>query len=190
MPPGHDGLVSANGSTPWPSAGSNTGSHVADSAVLHRCRPDDLDGLEAWLGVGLPADYREFLTDVTSGGVGPHDGLRPVRRLEHGGWEWQTGYNDVDPDLLATPFPTLRMNDHTRMTLCGPPPFEEHFTDPDDFQRAFDTWADHANAGIWARDRTAGAIRIADRNIDMRVWLIVTGPGPRHHLERLARRPR
>lgn len=137
----------------------------------------DMEDLESWLGVGLPPDYREFLMQVTVGGAGPYDGLWPVLRSLAGGWEWASNPDDpVDRDLIAVPFPTLQMDDLTRMALCGAPPFEENLVDADAFQRAFDEWAERANAGVRARERTAGAVCIAAQNIDLRVWLIVTGP--------------
>jgi hypothetical protein len=60
--------------------------------------------------------------------------------------------------------------------MCGPPPFEEDFSDPDEFQVAFDAWAERANAGTWAPERRAGAICIQTHNIVKADWLIVTGP--------------
>jgi hypothetical protein len=139
--------------------------------------PAEVDDLESWLGLRLPDDYRDFLVQVECGGAGPHDGLRPVRRLPDGGWEWGTSYGDqVDRDLITTAFPTTRMTDDTRITLVGAPPFEENFADPREFRNAFDGWAHRANAGTLARERTAGAICLAQQNIDMRAWLIVSGP--------------
>lgn len=44
----------------------------------------EIDTLEAQLGASLPADYREYVTAFSAGGVGPYYGLLPARRAaEH-----------------------------------------------------------------------------------------------------------
>jgi hypothetical protein len=132
--------------------------------------------LETWLGVGLPAEYRSFLIEVTNGGLGPRGHLASVECDGAGGWRWGWG-GRVDPEQIRQQFPTERMDDDARMMQCGPPPFEENFADLDQFQQAFDHWGDRANAGVLVAGRTAGAICIMDRRArDQRVWIIVTGP--------------
>jgi hypothetical protein len=132
--------------------------------------------LETWLGVALPSDYRSYLIEVANGGIGPRGQLKPIERMGSEGWRWD--WDPIcDPEEVRTPFPTERMNDDARMMRCGPPPFEENFPDLDQFQEAFDRWADAATGGVWAPGRTAGAISIMDRDwADEKVWIIVTGP--------------
>jgi hypothetical protein len=166
----------SNANDTWP--------YIGEVLLESPLSPADMEDLESWLGVRLPSDYREFLTQVTVGGVGPYDGLRPVRRLAAGGWEWASEFGPVDRDLITTPFAMARMDDHTRTTLCGAPPFEEDYADADGFQHAFDEWAKRGRAGQgtngWSHlYHTAEhrRERVAHRH----------RPGSRHHLDRLAR---
>ncbi len=142
--------------------------------IAERLTGGEVDELEAWLGVRLPEDYRRFLIEVSAGGVGPGEGLIRVQRSGDG-WDWASEMAQVNRSLVTQPFPTWRADGDTRVVLCGPPPFEERYPDLDEFQTAFDAWAERANAGCGAPERRAGAICIQTFNIVRHDWLIVTG---------------
>lgn len=138
----------------------------------------EVAALESWLGIRLPSEYRSYVVEVANGGIGPRGRLLPIERDKANGWRLGWGWTGrVDPATVRRPFPAERMDHDARLLRCGPPPFEEAFTDLDRFQHAFDEWAGRANAGVLAPERTAGAIPIMDRPWrDEVIWLIVTGP--------------
>ena len=139
--------------------------------------PDEVADLESWLGIVLPSDYRAFLMLVGAGVSGLEPTLWPVERLESGEWTWgQCPMASDQLAMLVQSFPTERMDSETRMRACGPPPFEGRYADPNDFTRAFDSWAGKANPGVLARERTAGALCLTDELYgDLNLWIIVTG---------------
>ena len=98
----------------------------------------------------------------------------PKREVSRDEWEW-VGGTRVRAWELARPFDTFRADNETRFLMAGAPPTEESYVDPDEFQRAFDEWADRANAGVHALDRTDGALRIYDLGLAGTWYLIVSG---------------
>lgn len=59
---------------------------------------DEMAAVEARLGVGLPEDYRAFLTRIGDGGAGPGYGIFPLAEALR-----RSGVDRV-PELLALPF--------------------------------------------------------------------------------------
>jgi hypothetical protein len=159
--------------------------------------PGDLADLEAWLGIPLPGDYRTFLVEVSAGGAGVYPAERgarlppnyqhtvwnfaddgPLLSIEDGGyneWEWVDQLRTVDPSWVVKPFPTLRADDETRVRMRGAPPSEDEFRDPDQFERAFEQWAQSVTL-INNSERTAGTIELARHSIDLADYLVVAGP--------------
>lgn len=108
-------------------------------------------------GIGLPLDYRHFLTKIGSAGAGPAYGL-----LEPGTWDdqprrWE-GTQHVAP--LSTPFP------HTRTWNLS----REHLA-------ALNAEADDDHAGVeyWSPEVTAGAMPLAALGNGVRLLLVITG---------------
>jgi hypothetical protein len=163
--------------------------------------PEELADLETWLGVSLPREYRSFLLEVSAGGIYvfpvqrgaqlPDDYRRRasisfnfaadgsivrVRPVPYDEWEWVNQPSGVDPSLVIQPFSTVRADDETWMVMCGAPPAEEDFGDPDEFQHAFDEWCLRASHRIMSRHRTAGTIQLAEEQQHFNDYLVVTGP--------------
>ncbi|MFG1918425.1 SMI1/KNR4 family protein [Micromonospora sp. NPDC048898] len=93
-------------------AASSPGEPVMFGADSHRFRigpvltEDEVVAFETRHGVGLPPDYRGFITTVGHGGPGPFGGAGPFYGLlAIEDWEW-TLQGDPDATMLARPFAT------------------------------------------------------------------------------------
>jgi hypothetical protein len=136
----------------------------------------EVSELQSWLGVTLPADYRDFLTDVAAGGAGPFYGVLPVRRAADG-WEWHGDGGDLtDMTRLADAFPTVRIPDDALDELVAERPRENDFASEAELDAAFDVWDARLEALLYQPDMSVGAICLADEGGAYRDWLVVSGP--------------
>ncbi|MDJ0644260.1 MAG: hypothetical protein QNJ15_15710 [Erythrobacter sp.] len=103
-------------------------------------------------GVQLPADYRQFLTQIGNGGAGPYYGIYPFCEEEEGPLP-----DEILRDV-AKPFAL-------QSTWNGNPPGEAgsrtHF-EPDDAYYSFSVMA--------------GALPIATQGCALDYWMVVSGP--------------
>ncbi|WP_327071354.1 SMI1/KNR4 family protein [Kitasatospora sp. NBC_01302] len=136
----------------------------------------ELEELEGQLGVRLPEDYREFLTQVGAGGAGPGYGVFPIRRVD-GRWRWEGDGADL-PDLarLSEPFPVQGPDPVEVGALQDECPQEEDFVEDEDFGRAMGAWDARWEALMWDPERTVGAIALCHLGCAYRQWLVVSGP--------------
>lgn len=158
-----------------PSSGEVFGSLGHKWALEDPLTDDALAELEAQVGVGLPDDYRNFLTVVGAGGAGPAYGLFPVRRVQ-GRWRWEgDGADLADLSMLARPFPDHGPDPESLDALLAERPEEEDFDEIEDFDDAIEAWDERWEALMFAPERTAGAIVISHLGCAQREWLIISG---------------
>jgi hypothetical protein len=138
----------------------------------------ELAELETWLGVSLPGDYRNFLTEVGAGGAGPFYGLFPIRRGADGtGWEWSgDGGELTNLRNLAEAFPIERVPEAILDALEAQRPKEADFDSDDELDAALDGWDERLEELLYQPAMTVGAICLADEGCAYRDWLIVSGP--------------
>ncbi|MEU6275715.1 SMI1/KNR4 family protein [Streptomyces populi] len=136
----------------------------------------ELAELEEQLGVRLPEDYREFLTQVGAGGAGPAYGLFPARRVD-GRWRWEgDGANLADLTRLSEPFPVQGPDPALVLALQAECPEEEDFEEIEDFDQAYEAWDEKWDTLMWNPERTVGAVVLCHLGCAYRQWLIVSGP--------------
>lgn len=137
---------------------------------------DDLAEAEAQWGITLPADYREFLQTVGTGGAGPFYGLVA---LQHDGskWGWETRPMEVatDADRLGEPFPGPIEPERIRAALAGEPE-RDSFADDESFDAEYEAWFAAFQNWFCSDDHTVGAIYLAHQGCAYYDWLIVSGP--------------
>ncbi|MFK0047477.1 SMI1/KNR4 family protein [Streptomyces sp. NPDC090741] len=165
-----------------PSSGKVFGSLGHGWALEDPLTDDALAELEAQVGVGLPDDYRNFLTCVAAGGAGPAYGLFPVRCVQ-GRWRWEgDGAELADLSMLARPFPERGPDPESLGALLAKRPEEEDFDEIEDFDDAteardarWEAWDERWEALMFAPERTAGAIVISHLGCAQRQWLVISG---------------
>ncbi|MEU3465489.1 SMI1/KNR4 family protein [Streptomyces sp. NPDC006733] len=135
----------------------------------------EVEELEAQIGVRLPEEYRAFLVHVGAGGAGPAYGLFPVRRV-HGRWYWDgDGAEPADLSRLAEPFPDRGPDPELLDDLLSQRPEEEDLDDLEDYDDAMEAWDARWEAVMFAPERTVGAIAISHLGCAQREWLVISG---------------
>jgi len=121
-----------------------------------------LTEFEAKHAIHLPADYRQFLTEVGNGGAGPYYGVFKLGEMDHySGWTENDGFVGD----LSKPFPhTEAWND-----LADEP---DPGTDDDE---AYEEQLTVFEERYWSSENVNGAIPICHLGCALRQWLIVTG---------------
>ena len=126
-------------------------------------RDDELRHIEGTRGFVLPADFREFVMTVESGGAGPGYGLFPIGR-----WGDAALQNEPWPDDwwdLAEPFP------HDAPWNLG----EDELKGPDGTDEELDAWFELKDEKYFNPRLVNGSIPIAHLGCAMWVRLIVSG---------------
>ncbi|AWZ04746.1 MULTISPECIES: SMI1/KNR4 family protein [unclassified Streptomyces] len=138
---------------------------------------EQLQALEADLGVGLPAQYRSFLLRVGGGGAGPHYGLMtPV--FDNGAWQW-LGIGLACPAQPTTagfagrPFVAEALRSELA-TLETQEPQEDAFTADDAFRRAYAAWDARYEELNDAQE--AGAVFLSEQGCGYASLMVMTGP--------------
>ena len=137
--------------------------------------PDEVDALEAQIGVALPDEYRTFLLEVGAGGAGPYYGIYPARCQDRWCWEGD-GVELADLSRLAEPFPVQGPDPAALRALLDERPEEEDYEQLDDFDGAIEAWEQRWAALMWSADRTVGAVVISTSGCAVRQWLVLSGP--------------
>jgi hypothetical protein len=130
----------------------------------------ELVDLERFAGVRLPADYRGFLLEVGSGGVGPGYGLeRPQRAAD--GWRW-TGHGVTTVAKLSVPFRPFdpRVNAEHDATRPAPQDFPDHAS----YVEASRAWVRRADE--LHDEENFGAITLSHQGCGYYWLLVVSGP--------------
>ncbi len=123
--------------------------------------------------IELPADFREFLTNVGNGGAGPFYGVCVLGLFDAAGSgdePWQP--NDGIVGVLAEPFPhsdTWNLPD-------------ELFDAPGDLKsdEAEEKWQQAHDEKAWAPELMNGAFPICHQGCAFRTYLVVSGPERGH----------
>lgn len=131
--------------------------------------PAELVQVEGQFGVRLPADYRNYLLRVASGGAGPGYGLFVLSRDAAGRWGWTgDGAELTALESLQVGFaPTEPTAELARLDAAEPSPSDDS---------AYGAWLDQRADLLWEPDRTRGAICLAHEGCGYRQWLAVSGP--------------
>jgi hypothetical protein len=139
---------------------------------------DEIEEIEAEIGVALPDEYAAFLAEVGSGGPGPACELTTVRQVEgRWVWVWLTATDALSVPDMSGPFmdndewlhhqiETLRAAGHEP----GVP--DEHTGYLDAYRRAFG----HGGDLRFHEERFRGAIHVGDDGCGATSWLAVVGP--------------
>ncbi len=128
----------------------------------------DVLAFEQRHNIGLPADYRRFLTAIGNGGAGPYYGVFPLGMMDGLGgklkaWNEANGFIGV----LSKTFPhTEAWND-----LQGKPSDELAKTDEEEYGRQLDQFEEV----YFASSLVDGAIPICHLGCALRIWLVITG---------------
>lgn len=151
-------------------AQSNVFGAETHNFILHPPLPEPVvQSFEARHAVRLPADYRQFLTEVGDGGAGPYYGLFRLGEMDDG-WghsEWKENGGLVGH--LSSPFPHAEAwND-----LSGEPDFGE---DEEEYERQLPAFEER----YWSPALVNGAIPICHLGCASRHWLVVTGAEAGH----------
>jgi hypothetical protein len=116
-------------------------------------------------GIGLPADYRRFLTEVGNGGAGPYYGVCPLGSFD-GAFDSARPWDDSFVGTLAEPFAFHEpWNDLTGY------PEETPEGDEDEYDRRYSAF-EHSYCNP---ARMNGAFPICEIGCALRIWLVVTG---------------
>lgn len=121
----------------------------------------------------LPGEYKEFLLEIGNGGAGPSYGLFPFGYMDDG-YELSKWSNDfVAPEK---PFKFHDAFNDTSMFLIGAP-IESDFNNSNEFEAAYDEWADNnyerLQTEYWDLHALDGAIPICHHGCAYRSWLVV-----------------
>jgi hypothetical protein len=136
--------------------------------------------LEGQVGVRLPEEYRDFLTEVAAGGAGPAYGLFQVRRVAER-WQWEgDGAELADLARLSEEFPIQGPDPVELAAMQEQCPQEEDFARTEEFDEAWQGWEERWGALLWNPERTVGAIVLCHLGCAIRVWLVVSGPERGH----------
>ncbi|MDP9847986.1 SMI1/KNR4 family protein [Streptosporangium lutulentum] len=126
----------------------------------------ELSEIERSLGVRLPAEYRDFLLQVASGGAGPDYGLFPLRPRTEGG-------DSAGSEHLRRPFlpgPAQEMIDAYEKRE----PVREACPDEEEYRRAWSAWNDEYDELDAAL--MAGTLCVSHQGCGYYTLLAVTGP--------------
>ena len=130
--------------------------------------------VERQVGVPLPADYRQFLTDVGAGGAGPAYGVFPLVERD-GIWRWEGDGGDMVSDLTK-PWPhTEPWNLDGHPLWDAVPDEDDERFDAESFEDAYDAWQEEFYRVYWEPQWTTGAICLCHHGCALRDWLVVSG---------------
>lgn len=115
----------------------------------------------------LPADYRQFMTELGNGGAGPFYGVFPLGFMDHDFDEGPWRENDRFVGTLSKPFPLhAEWND-----LSGYPEDDLMGRDEEKYWKQMDQFYER----YWSSDLVNGAFPICHEGCALRIWLVVTG---------------
>jgi len=127
----------------------------------------EVAGFEKRYRINLPADYRQFITEIGNGGAGPYYGVFPLGYMDDAFdvAPWDKPYRIVGE--LAAEFPYREAwND-----LSGRPPDELAQQNEEEYERELGAF----EGRIFAPSTMNGAFPICHMGCALRVWLVVTG---------------
>jgi hypothetical protein len=121
----------------------------------------DVLAFEQRHAIGLPVEYRRFLTELGNGGAGPYCGIHPLGTMDED-FRWGDFVGQI-----AEPF-ALReaWND-----LSGFPDHALTGSDEAEYARRFETF----ERRYWRPSVMNGALPICDQGCLLRIWLVVSG---------------
>ncbi|MFF9321615.1 SMI1/KNR4 family protein [Streptomyces sp. NPDC014735] len=138
---------------------------------------EQLQALEADLGVGLPAQYRRFLLHVGGGGAGPDYG-RMTPTLGDRGWQWR-GIGLAFPaqpttaEFAGRPFVAEALGSELA-ALEAQEPGKDAFAADEEFRRAYAAWDAHYEELYDAQE--AGAVFLSEQGCGYASLMVMTGP--------------
>ncbi|MEV7526452.1 SMI1/KNR4 family protein [Streptomyces sp. NPDC091371] len=138
---------------------------------------EQLQALEADLGVGLPAQYRSFLLRVGGGGAGPYYGLM-TPTLNDGRWQW-LGIGLAYPgqpttaEFAGRPFVAEALQSEIAAMEAQEPTLEA-FASDDEFRHAYTAWDARYEELNDARE--AGAVFLSEQGCGYASLIVMTGP--------------
>ena len=117
--------------------------------------------------VVLPADYRQFITEVGNGGAGPFYGVFPLGFMDDNFDQRPWQENDGLVGTLSKPFPfNEEWND-----LSGKPDADLVTQDAEEYDKQIERFCER----YWSSELVNGAIPICHEGCALRIWLVVTG---------------
>ncbi|MEV5988323.1 SMI1/KNR4 family protein [Streptomyces sp. NPDC052051] len=138
---------------------------------------EQLQALEADLGVGLPAQYRSFLLRVGAGGAGPDYGLM-TPSLGDVGWQWRGiglafAAQPTTAEFAGRPFVAEALQ-RELAALEAQEPTSEAFATDEEFRRAHAAWDARYEELYDAQE--AGAVFLSEQGCGYASLLVMTGP--------------
>ncbi|MFV6030266.1 SMI1/KNR4 family protein [Streptomyces sp. NPDC056264] len=138
---------------------------------------EQLQALEADLGVGLPAQYRSFLLQVGAGGAGPDYGLM-TPSLGDGGWQWRGiglvfSAQPTTAEFAGRPFVPEALQGELN-ALDDQEPEEDAFATAEEFHHAQAAWNARYEELYDAQE--AGAVFLSEQGCGYTSLLVMTGP--------------
>ncbi|MDK0520593.1 SMI1/KNR4 family protein [Streptomyces sp. ML-6] len=138
---------------------------------------EQLQALEADLGLGLPGQYRSFLLHVGGGGAGPDYGLMtPV--LGDSGWQWRGIGLAFSPqpttaEFAGRPFVAEALQSELA-ALEAREPENGAFATDEEFRRAYAAWDARYEELYNAQE--AGSVFLSEQGCGYASLLVMTGP--------------
>ncbi len=134
-----------------------------------------VEEFETQYGVGLPADYRLFITEIGNGGAGPYYGLFPFGYHDamRGLCKWNEDWPLVGD--LSAEFPhdsAWNLPDEFWKQMPDPP----LGTPPEVEDKMLEDWNQQLEQRYWNPEIMKGAIPIAHLGCALRQWLVINGP--------------
>jgi hypothetical protein len=152
----HDKLKNFDGGGLFKSATYKTFGSDTHRYKFNSCLTEDtLQSFEKFFGLTLPADYRNFLTQIGNGGSGPAYGLLPLS-------DWNIELEINDNNFLSTDFPNIDKWNSTQEFVDN-----EDYTETEEFQK----WEEE----YFSNRHITGSLRICHYGCAIYYLLIVTG---------------
>lgn len=138
---------------------------------------EQLRGLEADLGIGLPPQYRSFLLHVGAGGAGPDYGLM-TPSLGDDGWRWRGiglafSAQPTSAGFAGRPFVVEALQGELD-ALEGQEPEEGAFSTDEEFLHAHAAWDARYEELYDAQE--AGTVFLSEQGCGYTSLLVMTGP--------------
>ncbi|MFE9568708.1 hypothetical protein ACFYMW_09465 [Streptomyces sp. NPDC006692] len=138
---------------------------------------EQLRSLEASVGTGLPAQYRNFLLCAGGGGTGPYYGLM-TPTLSNSEWQW-LGIGLAYPgqpttaEFAGRPFVAEALQSEIA-ALEAQEPTPEAFASDDEFRQAYTAWDARCEELNDAQE--AGAVFLSEQGCGYSSLMVMTGP--------------
>jgi hypothetical protein len=153
----HDKLKKLDGGGPFKNAICKTFGSDTHRYKFNPCLTEDvIQGFEKSFGLMLPADYKNFLTQIGNGGSGPAYGLLPLLH-------WNIELEISDNNFLSTDFPHIDKWNITQDFDTD----NEDYTETEEFRK----WEEE----YFSNRHITGSMRICHYGCAIYYLLVVTG---------------